>query len=44
MMGGLGVLGWVEVELVVNGGAWAGAQQKDWLAWERVGQLIVRWP
>jgi len=25
VMGGLGVLGWEELELVVNRGAWAGA-------------------
>jgi len=43
VMGGLGVLGWEELELVVNRGAWAGARQKDWLAWERVRQLMVRW-
>ena len=34
VMGGLGVLGWVEVELVVNGEAWAGARRKVWLEWD----------
>lgn len=44
LAGGLGVLGWVEVEQVANDGAGTEARRKDWLAWERVGQLMVRWP
>ena len=44
VMDGLGVVVGEEIELVVNGGAWAGERQKDWLTWERAEQLMVRWP
>ena len=43
-MGGLEALVVDEVELEVNGWAWAESRQKDWLAWGRAGQLMVRWP
>ena len=44
LMGGLELLVVEEVEPEVSGWAWAEGRRKDWLAWERMGQLLVRWP
>ena len=33
-----------EVDLEVSCWAWAGGRRKDWVAWEREGQVMVRWP
>ena len=44
LMGGLEVLVVEEVGPEVSCWAWAEGRRKDWLARERVGQLMVRWP
>ena len=43
-MSGLEELVVEEVDPEVNCWAWAGGRRKDWVAWEWVGQFMVRWP